>query len=160
MYKIETLYSDGTWDDNIGDYQEYATEAEAEDMIAQLRLLDADPWYWQDAEYRVVAVDSALTPSDIYGEFYLEGRTDARTAPDEEEDQRLCALWNAAPDLLAACEALITTEAISPLGECAYQGPPPKSWIKERTAYAKGFNDCLDRLQPVARAAIAAARGE
>ena len=76
-----------------------------------------------------------------------------------EQRQKLVRLANAAPDLLAACEALITTEAISPLGECAHQGPPPKSWIKERTAYAKGFNDCLDRLQPVARTAIAAARG-
>ena len=141
MYKIETLYSDGTWDDNIGDYQEYATEAEAEDMIAQLRLLDADPWYWQDAEYRVVAVDSSLvTPSDIYGTFYLEGRTDARTAPDEEEDQRLCALWNAAPDLLAACQAAL-----------------PYIWLRTKREHG---NPLVDKLHSVIMAAIAAARGE
>lgn len=50
MYKIETRTKDG-WSDHVGEGNAFASAAEAEQAIEDLRALGAE---WAEAEYRVV----------------------------------------------------------------------------------------------------------
>ena len=44
----------------------------------------------------------------------------------------------------------------SMLEECAYQGPPPKKWVRETAPYYDGYNKCLETLRAIIRQALKA----
>lgn len=58
MYRIEVLSRDGIWEDTVGDpnANQFATADEAEAAIDRLRALGDG---WEDAEFRVTAIDEA-----------------------------------------------------------------------------------------------------
>ena len=64
----------------------------------------------------------------------------------------------AAPDLLAALEKIMQMTATSPLEACAYQGAPPKKWLREVAPALQARYDAVREAQQIARAAIAAAK--
>ncbi len=56
--------------------------------------------------------------------------------------------------LLEALKDIIRLEQKSILADCAYQGIPPKTWAREQGRRYEGYNECLKRIQDMARAAI------
>lgn len=74
--------------------------------------------------------------------------------PGTEAHTRLMA---AAPGLLAALKAIMHMEATSPLEACAYQGPPPKKWMREVAPALEARYNAVREAQAIAKPAIEAA---
>ena len=51
--------------------------------------------------------------------------------------------------VFAALEEIRAMPTKSILADCAYQGPPPKKWARERAPYYDGYNACLRDVQAV-----------
>ena len=66
----------------------------------------------------------------------------------------------AAPALFDAAKAVLHIPEKSMLADCAYQGPPPKKWVKETAPYYEGYNKALRECQEHLLAAIRAAEPE
>jgi hypothetical protein len=45
-------------------------------------------------------------------------------------------------------------ERKSMLADCAYQGPPPKKWVRETAPRYEGYNECLQQVQSLAQSAL------
>jgi hypothetical protein len=75
---------------------------------------------------------------------------------DQSEIDRLRAINR---ELVRACKFIINIEHKSILAACAYQGPPPKKWIKENAPYYDGYNKALNEIKQLLIAAIARAAG-
>ena len=67
-------------------------------------------------------------------------------------------IMRAAPVLLAALEKIMQMTATSPLEACAYQGPPPKKWLREVAPALQARYNAVREAQKIARAAIAQAQ--
>jgi len=54
-------------------------------------------------------------------------------------------------------DALREITALQPksmLADCAYQGPPPKTWVREMTPYYRGYNEALQLTRQRAQQAL------
>ena len=83
---------------------------------------------------------------------------DSRGDPSEEA-QANARLIAAAPVLLAALKAIMQMQYTSPLEACAYQGPPPKKWMREVAPALAARQHAVEEAQVIARHAIAEAEG-
>ena len=62
--------------------------------------------------------------------------------------------------LLEALDKILRLQAESPLEACAYQGPPPKKWLREVAPALEARYKAVREAQAIARAAIALAKEE
>ena len=57
-------------------------------------------------------------------------------------------------ELVEALEKIMRMHATSPLEACAYQGPPPKKWLREVAPALEARYNAVREAQNIARAAI------
>lgn len=69
-------------------------------------------------------------------------------------------LAKAAPKMYGLLRQITLIEPKSMLADCAYQGPPPKKWIKEIAPYYEGFNKALEQICQMIRPYLAEVEGK
>ena len=69
-------------------------------------------------------------------------------------------VYKAAPKMYEALRQITLIEPKSILAECAYQGIPPKKWVKETAPYYDGFNKALEQICQMIKPVLAEVEGK